>query len=78
MSGGDPDGMNLKRFIDVAFAIIVAEYQRLGMDLLTAIEKVSALGSDEPADAAPEPAVDNAASIKTLMGMLDGVKGAPV
>ncbi len=70
--------MNLRRFIDVAFAILVAEYQRLGTDLLTAIDKVSALGSSEPAEAAVPAAVDNAKSMEALMGMLGGVKGAPV
>ncbi len=75
MSGGDPTRMTLRAFIDVAFAIFVAEYQRLGMDLITAVEKVSSLGSsDEPA----APAVDNAASINELMSMMGGVKGSPV
>ena len=76
LEGGDPDRMTLRRFIDVAFAILVAEYQRLGVDLLAAIEKVGALGGPEPV---PEvPVVDNKQSIQELMGMLAGVKGAPV
>lgn len=71
--------MTLRRFIDVAFAILVAEYQRLGIDLLSAIEKVGALGN--PTDAEPEPdqvAEQNQQSMQQLMGMLSGVKGAPV
>ncbi len=69
--------MTLRRFIDVAFAILVAEYQRLGMDLLTAIDKVAALGGNGEPD--PEKvAVDNTRSMDALMGMLGGVKGAPV
>lgn len=77
MSGSDPDRITLRRFIDVAFAILVEEYQRLGTDLLSAIDKVSALGTDgEPV---PEKvAENNAQSMQTLMGMLGGVKGAPV
>lgn len=72
--------MNLRRFIDVGFAIIVAEYQRLGTDLLSAIDKVSALGLPD-SEAVPEPddvAEGNARSMEALMGMMGGVKGAPV
>ena len=76
LSGGDPDRMTLRRFVDVAFAILVEEYQRLGVDLLSAIDKVSALGGG---GSEPEPErIDNAASVSQLMGMLGGVKGAPV
>jgi hypothetical protein len=69
--------MTLRRFIDVAFAILVEEYQRLGVDLLSAIEKVTALGGEGE----PEPekvAVDNTRSMDALMTMMAGVKGAPV
>jgi hypothetical protein len=73
--------MTLRRFIDVGFAVLVEEYQRLGTDLLTALEKVGALGlsAEEAAVEAvvPTPA-DNAQSMSALMGMLGGVKGAPV
>ncbi len=68
--------LTLRRFIDVAFAILVEEYQRLGTDLLSAIDKVAALGSSgEPV---PPKAADNARSMEILMGALGGVKGAPV
>ncbi len=79
MSGADPTTLTLRRFIDVAFAILVEEYQRLGVDLLSALEKVGALGSS-PEDAKPDvpSPVDNARSMDALMGMLGGVKGAPV
>ena len=70
--------MTLRRFIDVAFAILVEEYQRLGTDLLTAIDRVSALGSSEPSEAEVPAAVDNAKAMEQLMGMVVGVKGAPV
>lgn len=77
MAGGDPTRMTLRRFVDVAFTILVEEYTRLGTDLLTAIDKVAALGTDgEPA---PEKvAENNAQSMQALMGMMGGVKGAPV
>lgn len=67
--------MTLRRFIDVGFAILVEEYQRLGVDLLSAIEKVSGLGGNSEAE--PEK-IDNAASMQQLMSMMAGVKGAPV
>jgi hypothetical protein len=72
--------MTLRRFIDVAFAILVEEYQRLGTDLLTAIDKVGLLGMPDSEDnVAPTPtAVDNARAMDQLMGMMGGVKGAPV
>ncbi len=70
--------MTLRRFIDVAFAILVQEYTRLGTDLLSAIEKVGALGSSEPAEPEVPTPVDNARAMEGLMGMLGGVKGAPV
>ncbi len=71
--------MNLRRFIDVAFAILVEEYTRLGTDLLSAIDKVSKLGMPEE-EAVPDvpSAADNARSMDALMGMMGGVKGAPV
>ena len=77
MAGGDPDRITLRRFIDVGFAILVEEYQRLGTDLLTALERVGALGSDgevEPDRVAEQ----NAQSMDQLMAMMGGVKGAPV
>jgi hypothetical protein len=68
--------MSLRRFIDVGFAILVDEYQRLGVDLLSAIDKVAALGMP---DAEPEPdRIDNKQSIDQLLAMMGGVKGAPV
>jgi len=70
--------MSLRRFIDVGFAILVEEYQRLGTDLLTAIEKVGALGGEVPEEPKVETAVDNAKAMDQFMGMLKGVKGAPV
>lgn len=32
--------LSLRQFLDCAYAILVEEYQRLGIDLLTAIEKL--------------------------------------
>jgi hypothetical protein len=75
LNGGNPDTMTLRRFIDAAYAILVGEYQRLGMDLLTAIEKVGELGGETPVDKVGS---ENARAMEQLMGMMGGVKGAPV
>ncbi len=77
LEGGDPSSLTFGGFVGVAFAIFVAEYQRLGMDLITAVDKVMALGGGEKVPDVPTPA-DNARSMQQLMGMLGGVKGAPV
>ena len=77
LGGGDPGRMTLRRFVDVAFAILVEEYQRLGVDLLSAIDKVGALGGGEASEPEPEK-IDNAQSVQQLMMMMGGVKGAPV
>lgn len=69
--------MNLRRFVDVGFAILVEEYQRLGVDLLSAIEKVGALGN--PSEPEPDQVAEgNQRSMDALMTMMGGVKGAPV
>ena len=71
--------MTLRRFIDVGFAILVEEYQRLGTDLLSAIDKVAALGGTQEAEAPPVPtAAENKQAMDQLMSMMGGVKGAPV
>ena len=70
--------MTLRRFINVAFAILVEEYQRLGIDLLSAIEKVGELGGETTESKPENVAVKNEQSMTQLMAMLGGVKGAPV
>ena len=70
--------MTLKHFLDAAYALLVEEYQRLGTDLLSAVEKVGLLGSGQ-AEEKPAPAVaaQNEQSMAALQGMLAGVQGAP-
>jgi hypothetical protein len=74
--------MSLRGFVDAGYAILVEEYTRLGIDLVSAIEKVSDLGLTQrevQAGAAPPPdRVDNDQSMKMLTAMMAGVKGAPV
>ena len=43
LAGGDPDTMTLRRYLDVAYAIFVEEYQRLGMNLMDALEKTESM-----------------------------------
>lgn len=73
--------MSLRRFLNVAYAILVEEYQRLGVDLISALEKVADLGSakeSRTARAVPKAvAASNEASMNLLQGMLGGVEGAP-
>ena len=78
LAGGDPQQMTLRRFIDVAYAILVEEYQRLGVDLLSALEKVAALGQSDSEPGVEVQAERNAESMQQLMSMMAGVKGAPV
>jgi len=71
--------MSLRSFIDVSFTILVQEYQRLGVDLLSAIDKVGMLGVVPEAEVEAESqAVGNQQSMQQLMAMMAGVKGAPV
>ena len=81
LAGGDPSRMSLRHFIDCAYTILVEEYTRLGIDLVSALEKVSALGTTPPlAEGAlpPPDRVDNDRSMQMLTSMMAGVKGAPV
>jgi hypothetical protein len=76
--------MSLRRFLNVAYAILVEEYQRMGIDLISALEKVSELGGQRAERAQeghrPQPravAASNEASMNMLQGMLASVPNAP-
>lgn len=74
--------MTLRRFLNVAYAILVEEYQRLGIDLVTALEKIEGLAESTPPAEGPRPQpktviASNQASMQALQGMLAGVQGAP-
>lgn len=70
--------MSLRRFLNVAFAILIEEYQRMGVDLISALEKVSewAEGTSTQASAAVS-SHQNEAAMAALQGMLSNVQGAP-
>ncbi len=72
--------MSLRSFINAGYAILVDELSRHpGSSLHGALERVSQFGIPESELPPPTPdPVDNAKSMETLMGMMGGVKGAPV
>ena len=81
LAGGNPDSLTLRQFIDAAAAVIVDEYRRLGIDLLTALEKVAVLGTDGTSadgETAMPDRVDNENAMQQLMARMGGVKGSPV
>ena len=70
--------MDLRQFLNAAYALLVEEYQRLGMDLLTAIEKVAesiGLTIPEPAVATEKipTAADNDRALAELKKMMGGL-----
>lgn len=77
LAGGDPEAMNLKQFLDAAYVILVDEYQRIGIDLLSAIEKVAQWTAGASEDS-PPPSHQNEQAMTLLKGRLSGVSGAPI
>lgn len=77
LNGGDPDSLTLRRFLDVAQAIIVHELVRGGVDLMTALENTRefAVGRQEAEGngAAPQTAAHNDAALAELQRALGGV-----
>ena len=73
--------MSLRRFLNVAYAILVEEYQRLGVDLLSALEKVADLGSERgPQTTGTVPAAvaaSNEQSMAMLQSMLARADNSP-
>ena len=77
--------MSLRRFLDCAYAILVEEYQRLGIDLLTAVEKLGdfakgtrktdgATPSQEPVEPTERSIVQqNQSAMAELQKMMQGV-----
>jgi hypothetical protein len=67
--------MTVREFLAVAYALLVEEYQRIGTDLLTAIEKVDAsLGLREAPAGVPVTAsvAGNDAALAELQQMMGG------
>lgn len=77
MNGVDPDRLTLRRFIDVACAILVEEWARY-TDLFKALDHVDAIGLPAGERVPEAEKIDNQQSMDVLMATLGGVKGAPV
>lgn len=74
--------MSLRRFLNVAYAILIEEYQRLGTDLISAMAKIAELAESTPSPTGPRPvpkavAASNEASMALLQGMLGNVQNSP-
>ena len=61
--------LTLRRFLDCAYAILVEEYQRLGIDLLTAVDKLGdfAVGRRKSDGRAPETAAEAGPSEQSVV-----------
>lgn len=71
--------MTLRRFLDCAYTLLVEEYQRIGLDLMTALEKVAEwrAGARETDVLVPADARQNDQAMNLLMAKMAGVRGAP-
>lgn len=72
--------MSLRRFLNVAYAILVEEYQRMGIDLISALEKVADLGggkaTEHTTQAVPKVvAAANEQAYNAIGAMMAGVTG---
>lgn len=84
LAGGEPDALTLRSFLTGAYALLVEEYQRLGLTVLDAVEKANAsigmasgpvqpvAGADQP-ERVPTPA-ENDAALRELEKAMMGVK----
>lgn len=74
--------MPLYRFLDAAYAVLVEEFRRLGMDLITAVSRVNemiGLEAESTPEAAEPPvpsAADNTRALNELAVMMGGTTWA--
>ena len=74
--------MSLRRFLNVAHAVLVEGYLNTGKDLISALEAVAELGEVTTERERPRPkpravVASNEASMNMLQGMLGGVQDGP-
>lgn len=80
LAGGDPDMMSLPRFLDVSYALLAEEHQRINplKDLLQISDE---LAPAAPRSSAPQVrttvATQNKQSMSMIQGMLASVPNAP-
>ena len=69
LSGGNPDRMKLRHFLDAAYTLFVEEYRKGGLDLIAAVDAMKrwAQGDGEPAEETPPPTADSLAQLNSMM-----------
>lgn len=69
--------MTLRRFLDVAYYLLIEEYQRIGSNIFEAIEKADrTLSGEAPSESLPAPS-QNDSAIAALQTQMAGLRGAP-
>jgi len=71
LSGGNPRALTLRDFLDAAEAIFVDEYRKMGLDLLSALEKMG--GWSQAGPEASVASVDNASALSELENLMAGM-----
>jgi len=66
--------MTLRQFLDAAYALLVEEAQRLGIDLITAMETHSKWAARSLLKAIDETAIQNQRALAELENLMRGVK----
>ena len=66
--------MTLRQFLDAAYALLVEEAQRLGIDLITALETHSKWAARSLLEAVNETSIQNQRALAELEKLMSGVK----
>ena len=74
LAGGDPEAMTLRQFLDAAYALLVEEAQRLGIDLISALETHSKWAARSLLEAVNDTSIQNQRALAELEKMMSGVK----
>lgn len=79
LAGGDPDMMSLPRFLDVSYALLAEEHQRINplKDFLQISEEVAPAPRSVGPQVRTTVATQNKQSLSMIQGMLAGVPNAP-
>ena len=74
LAGGNPEAMTLRQFLDAAYALLVEEAQRLGIDLISALESHSKWAARSLLEAVNDTSIQNQRALAELEKMMSGVK----
>jgi len=66
--------MTLRQFLDAAYALLVEEAQRLGIDLISALETHSKWAARSLLEAVNDTSIQNQRALVELEKMMSGVK----